>query len=882
MMIRVRSPRLLALVALLAAIVAASMPSSVSAVSGTQPWVVVLCKFTDLSGEPHPASFYDPEYEGTGASALDFVDYWSDVSYGALNVAGTTVVSKWYSLGTTRYEWAGLNRYNKIRTCADTAASDVNYANYYGVVALFNDDSAARTASTSLSGAIGAGDTTINVASSAGFPAPPFAVTINDGSANDLEELHVTAVSGTTWTVTRGYENFNPANAHASGAPIMLIDGGDLGSWGPGLVGITLGGNNFNLGLVVGPEDYNLTGLAHETGHGFGYNHSRKLSTSTTDYNDCYDIMSAYATCSFSGDFGESQLGSVNAAAGPGLTGILLDLQGWMPAPRVFTLDNTACNQATLDLAGLNYAAVAGFLVAKVPAALTIPTPGGLTTTSQHYWLEYRDKSGWDNGLPASAVVLHLRGADGFAYWVDGAAGDGDLRVGEEYVDAGQNTYVAVNSIDTTLHQARVTLAGCKLNATLAYSGATSGQFSDQVTLAGDLTVSGSGAPVPSEAVSFTLGAQSCSAVTDAAGHASCTVTLNQVPGAYTVSSSFAGNSAYNAAADSDAFALLQEVTQVTYTGPAAGDYHDPVTLSGTLVDPDASGGPIAGRSLSFTIGATDTCSGTTNGAGAASCTLTPEQVPAPYSVVTQFSGDAFYLASSDSDPFEITKEETVTTYTGPLVIAQGLPVTLSAHLEEDTPVPVAGRTMTLRVGLQSCTGVTDAGGNASCTIAVVTAPLGSQPLAAEFAGDAYYLPSGDTATAIVFAFPSRGAFVLGDAAVAAATPATSLTWWSHSWSSVNGMSGGPGPNAFKGFAGSPSPTPPACGGTWTSRPGNSTPPVDAVPSYMGVLVASGVAKDGSTISGNIVKIVVVLTDAGYGPSPGHPGTGRIVATYCG
>jgi hypothetical protein len=30
------------------------------------------------------------------------------------------------------------------------------------------------------------------------------------------------------------------------------------------------------------------------------------------------------------------------------------------------------------------------------------------------------------------------------------------------------------------------------------------------------------------------------------------------------------------------------------------------------------------------------------------------------------------------------------------------------------------------------------------------------------------------------------------------------------------------------------------------------------------------------------VKIVVVLTDAGYGPSPGHPGTGRIVATYCG
>lgn len=880
-MIRTRAPRLVGLVVVLAALVAATIPASSGAVSGTQPWVVVLCKFTDLSGEPHPPSFYDPEYEGTGASALDFVDYWADVSYGALSVSGTTVVSKWYSLGMTRYEWAGLNRFNKIRTCADTAAADVNYANFYGVVALFNDDSAARMASTTLSGAIGAGDTTINVASSAGFPAAPFAVTVNDGSPNDLEELHVTNVSGTTWTVTRGYENFNPANPHASGAAINLIDGGDLGNWGPGQVGITLGGSNFNLGLVVGPEDYNLTGLTHETGHGFGYGHSRKLSTSTTDYNDCYDIMSAYATCSFSGDFGESQLGSVNAAAGPGITGILLDLQGWMPAPRVFTLDNTACNQATLDMAGLNYSAVAGFLVAKVPAALTIPTPGGGTTTSQHYWLEYRDKSGWDNGLPASAVVLHLRGADGVAYWVDGAAGDGDLRVGEEYVDAGQNTYVAVNSINTVTHQARVTLAGCKLNANLAYSGATSGQFSDQVTLAGDLTVAGSGAPVPSETVSFTLGSQSCSATTDAVGHASCTITLNQVPGAYTVNSSFAGNTAYNGASDSDAFSLLREVTQVTYTGPPAGDYHDPVTLSGTLVDPDASGGPIAGRSVSFTIGATDTCSGTTNGAGAASCTLSPDQVPAPYSVVTLFAGDAFYLPSSDSDPFEITKEETVTTYTGPTVIAQGLPVTLSGHLEEDTPVPVAGRTLTLRLGTQSCTGVTDAGGNASCTL-VVTVALGSQPLAAEFAGDAYYLPSSDTATALVFAFASRGSFVLGNQTVAAATPATTVTWWSHSWSSLNSMSAGPGPSSFKGFAGTPSPATPTCGGSWASRPGNSSSPVDDVPSFMGVVVSSGVTKDGSTVSGDIVKIVVVTTDPGYGPSPGHPGTGRVVATYCG
>jgi hypothetical protein len=49
----------------------------------------------------------------------------------------------------------------------------------------------------------------------------------------------------------------------------------------------------------------------------------------------------------------------------------------------------------------------------------------------------------------------------------------------------------------------------------------------------------------------------------------------------------------------------------------------------------------------------------------------------------------------------------------------------------------------------------------------------------------------------------------------------------------------------------------------------------------MGVLVSSSVAKSGSTISGNTTKIVVVKTERGYAPDPGHHGTGTIVATYC-
>ena len=49
----------------------------------------------------------------------------------------------------------------------------------------------------------------------------------------------------------------------------------------------------------------------------------------------------------------------------------------------------------------------------------------------------------------------------------------------------------------------------------------------------------------------------------------------------------------------------------------------------------------------------------------------------------------------------------------------------------------------------------------------------------------------------------------------------------------------------------------------------------------MGVLVASTATKSGPQISGNTFRIVVVKVNPGYGPNPGHPGTGTIVAEFC-
>ncbi|MDP9259013.1 MAG: hypothetical protein M3Q31_21040 [Actinomycetota bacterium] len=333
-------------------------------------------------------------------------------------------------------------------------------------------------------------------------------------------------------------------------------------------------------------------------------------------------------------------------------------------------------------------------------------------------------------------------------------------------------------------------------------------------------------------------------------------------------------------------FAIRRQ-TVLVYNGALTGDYHDPANLSATLTD-KLSGNPLPGKIVVLDLG-TQTQSGTTDGSGVATATITVNQTPGAVPLNATFFGDATYFPSIDKETFIITREETTTTYIGPTVILQGSSgVTLKAQMLEDgttAPVPF-GQTITLSLGLQSCNGTTDSSGIASCTL-IFNGALGPQPLKADFAGDAYYLPSADTGkTAIVFSFPSHGAFVLGDDTVAAATSSTVVTWWDSSWSKLVDLSSGDGPTGFKGFADTvvslPTTSPAnSCGNHWTSTAGNSPPPTTEVPTYMGVLVTSSITKSGTIVSGNFAEIVVVITDPGYAPAPGHSGTGRIVATFC-
>ena len=223
---------------------------------------------------------------------------------------------------------------------------------------------------------------------------------------------------------------------------------------------------------------------------------------------------------------------------------------------------------------------------------------------------------------------------------------------------------------------------------------------------------------------------------------------------------------------------------------------------------------------------------------------------------------------------------DTTISYDGSTVIANGHPTTLAADLTDGGFAPLVGKNVTLTLGSgdtsQSCTGTTDDAGHVTCTIDAVSVPLGPETITAEFAGDDTYAPTSNSLTsATVFAF--AGDFVLGDKT---ATDGATVNFWGPSWNRTNTLTWG-APSSFKGYADTVTPVT-TCGGTWTTRPGNSSKPPAEVPSYMAVIVSSKITKTDSTISGDAVKIVVVKTDPGYGAAPGHRGWGGdIVAVYC-
>ncbi|MFH8465948.1 choice-of-anchor P family protein [Streptomyces sp. NPDC017991] len=199
-----------------------------------------------------------------------------------------------------------------------------------------------------------------------------------------------------------------------------------------------------------------------------------------------------------------------------------------------------------------------------------------------------------------------------------------------------------------------------KVDTSLAYTGDTAVVNGSPARLSARLT-NVFGTPINGRTVRFALGTgaaeQTCTGTTTASGSASCTIDAvdqsqdsgNAVP----IAAAFAGDDDYNASSAAAGLGLTSP-TKLDYTGVTHLANGTPAELSAALTD--FGGDPVSGRSVRFTLGTGDdeqACTGTTDGAGSATCTVASVDQPlndsATVTLRASFAGDAGYLASDTS-----------------------------------------------------------------------------------------------------------------------------------------------------------------------------------------------------------------------------------------
>lgn len=169
---------------------------------------------------------------------------------------------------------------------------------------------------------------------------------------------------------------------------------------------------------------------------------------------------------------------------------------------------------------------------------------------------------------------------------------------------------------------------------------------------------------------------------------------------------------------------VVNRNTTTSYTGALAGSITDTVPLKASVVD--QYGQAVVGRPVSFSVSGLGTVgSAMTNTSGVAmfNWTIPLGSVGTP-TITASFAGDSMYNSSTTAgQTFTISKENTAVAYTGPTSSLPAKSVTFVAVLKTDEGLPIAGKTLYFTLGTQSCHGVTNASGTASCTILLSQTP---------------------------------------------------------------------------------------------------------------------------------------------------------------
>jgi len=434
----------------------------------------------------------------------------------------------------------------------------------------------------------------------------------------------------------------------------------------------------------------------------------------------------------------------------------------------------------------------------------------------------------------------------------------------------------------------------------VTYTGPTTVTNGQPVTLTGVVTSSEPtpGTPVGGESVTFTIGsgpsAQSCTGTSAANGVASCTVSdVSQTSGTVTVNTSVSSSSDYQSSSTS-ATDTVQSPTTLTVSA-TTGQYGGPTTVTGTLTN-SVTSKPIAGQTVTLTLNGSQSCTAVTASNGQATCSITPSEPAGSYPLSGTYGGNPStatgpaLLPSNGSNTFVVTKAPTTITNTSPTIAVNGMPITLSAKVTTTGGSGPSNLPVTLTLGsgstAQSCTGTASATGIVTCTITNPNQTSGTSLVTVTFAGNGYYQQSSASSTETTASLPGTGDFVVGNLTAdgtATGSPilGTTVDFWGSQFWKNNSFSGVVNaPASMKGYiSNAPSLTCPAP--NWTSNPGNSSGPPGVVPVNMVVVVGSTINQSGSTEYGDIKHLIIVHTEAGYGPAPGHDGWGTILANIC-
>ena len=233
---------------------------------------------------------------------------------------------------------------------------------------------------------------------------------------------------------------------------------------------------------------------------------------------------------------------------------------------------------------------------------------------------------------------------------------------------------------------------------------AATGDYNVATSVSGILTNTNTSAAIANEPVTFMLnGSETCTGITDSTGTASCFVTPGEASGTYPLTATFGGDAAASpallASNGANTFVVTPDPTVITYTGATTATNGQPATLSGVLT---AFGNALPNKTVTLTLGtggSAQSCTGTTNAAGSATCAIASvNQTVGSVPVTATFAGDTFYLASTATSSVAVSPPPPVpTTLTvNPATGDYNVATTVSGVLtNSNTSAPIANEPVT-------------------------------------------------------------------------------------------------------------------------------------------------------------------------------------------